>query len=1252
MMNDRDVTLMMGKVLTQAFNLKLMHWGKGQEGSEVSGNMSWQMGVLQAIGDFPQAGWPQLPVDADSIRLMGQGINLNAMTARNNRFVEPFNDWMQILKITFEGIRASQECTALRERRRKAWNDAPDLRTVARVPVSRALAGFNGMADPSAEDPIKQMWPAKPCVTDLSNDRRVLEEYDDAVSGVGISGDDIHHFSSLPLLRLPELSTLLSEPKEKPVVDVPPMPGMPFNIQDHPEARSVVAKQMCTRVEADIATYKDMMDAEEHYEVLHLTPAEAATYITDHTHAGLGRAIDILEDLVVKLTDLREADARTVERCVLRVSDLTTEIVPTSECNRTGSSGAAGAAGESKESKADVPPPPAGGAPPLVSTASGWLKGGSGGPAAEKALERDELERKWFTLQRYAGARPSIPLEFALSTLLSTRGIDDLLRANPYMKDPPLVHRLLVSLQLHTCRVAQCNRSIGGAKKLLGLLTSLKRSASQSDDFSNRLSHATGSLVAALRCRRYSISSADDNLRLDSQEEERKEGERKEWDGVPAFDPRFLVFEFMFDIVLRKRQVEMVMSFKDRTKRGDSSCQQMIMGAGKTTVIGPLLALCLADGNRLVMQVMPTSLLHFTRECMRNIFTSIIPKRVYTLEFERGIDDDASIAERLHAKLSAARRHRGVVCAAPECVKSLMLKFVEQLHVVEAENFAGLVEDDNTSQRARREIRNSLRDMQNRSDMADALVPIINMWKEGVVIMDEVDLLLHPLKSELNFPIGDKDPIDMGNNRWDLPFHLLQLVFTLLDTDGEDGGGGEEKDSRLAGDDSDVPALPVLLKRLTSSSGHSQMYMSEEAIGRWEKKKKELGLDEGDILSQVRDALMEGRRNHKLQRIPHLVLLDPAFYTDRLLPLVCQWSLLWLHQQFTHEVHVDKEAILAYLAGDAAAITPAMLSTREDTAPQAQPVVPTAEPLPELPPPNLADLQGFGAAVHRGPSRTDADQGKMVQLQSMGVPVNASRRALTATKNNLEEAIAWVFSHQGDGNYDDALGEDEFMEYPGGGGGANGGGGASGGVEPDRDVVQTIMGMGFSENGAERAAVACNNASAQAAMEWALGHSGDVDFDLPRPEKVRAEVEAAAAAADANEAAEKKEAEAAVGVTETEAKAKDTRDAAAAEGAAMLKKLDEQAEGADDHLLTKADMKMLNLTRDWTTSFLPHCLGKIDRVTYGLLGPNDAGFNSKRTPESRRLMAVPFIGKDVRRRESLYRVLFSVWRARQTLCTH
>ena len=36
---------------------------------------------------------------------------------------------------------------------------------------------------------------------------------------------------------------------------------------------------------------------------------------------------------------------------------------------------------------------------------------------------------------------------------------------------------------------------------------------------------------------------------------------------------------------------------------GASLCHQLIMGAGKTTVIAPLLALLLGDGNTLVTQV-------------------------------------------------------------------------------------------------------------------------------------------------------------------------------------------------------------------------------------------------------------------------------------------------------------------------------------------------------------------------------------------------------------------------------------------------------------------------------------------------------------------------------------------------------------------------------------------------------------------------------------------------------------------------
>ena len=37
-------------------------------------------------------------------------------------------------------------------------------------------------------------------------------------------------------------------------------------------------------------------------------------------------------------------------------------------------------------------------------------------------------------------------------------------------------------------------------------------------------------------------------------------------------------------------------------------------------------------------------------------------------------------------------------------------------------------------------------------------------------------------------------------------------------------------------------------------------------------------------------------------------------------------------------------------------------------------------------------------------------------------------------------------------------------------------------------MYMQLMGMGFSENGSKRAAVATNNAGTEASMEWVLAH--------------------------------------------------------------------------------------------------------------------------------------------------------------------
>jgi hypothetical protein len=50
---------------------------------------------------------------------------------------------------------------------------------------------------------------------------------------------------------------------------------------------------------------------------------------------------------------------------------------------------------------------------------------------------------------------------------------------------------------------------------------------------------------------------------------------------------------------------------------------------------------------------------------------------------------------------------------------------------------------------------------------------------------------------------------------------------------------------------------------------------------------------------------------------------------------------------------------------------------------------------------------------------------------------------------------------------------------------------------------------------------------------------------------------------------------------------------------------DEETHKAIHDHLSDDQIKMLNLTRDWLESALPHVLSKIDRVTFGLLNPSD-----------------------------------------------
>lgn len=78
---------------------------------------------------------------------------------------------------------------------------------------------------------------------------------------------------------------------------------------------------------------------------------------------------------------------------------------------------------------------------------------------------------------------------------------------------------------------------------------------------------------------------------------------------------------------MRRKQVEIVDDFRQSLASGTSKVRQMIMGAGKTSVVAPLLALIVADGKSLVLSVVPKALVEMSRTRMRETFAAIMVRK-------------------------------------------------------------------------------------------------------------------------------------------------------------------------------------------------------------------------------------------------------------------------------------------------------------------------------------------------------------------------------------------------------------------------------------------------------------------------------------------------------------------------------------------------------------------------------------------------------------------------------------------------
>ena len=478
-----------------------------------------------------------------------------------------------------------------------------------------------------------------------------------------------------------------------------------------------------------------------------------------------------------------------------------------------------------------------------------------------------ESQRLASRLAQQLGCEPRLSVDMLARVLMSEKGESELQTLYPLATAEEVSGVIddAISLFLVISRVGYTSRALALAERLLSILRVLEHGSAmatpeqaqgamaQGADAANVL---TGQLAQMLCCRRAHIAPS-------SQPTEPGDG------GALSLDPRILVFEVARDIILRPAQVELVS--KLASGRG-SICHQMLMGEGKTTVVAPLLTQLLADGTQLVMQIVPAALQSFSLSVLRSCFGTgylIDLKFVGSFSFDRR----SVVTEGMLYQARACVDERAVVISTPTSIKAFTLKLLELVHLL----------DTGKAPRNRRTIGSRVRQMlglQRRLSMprgtlekssllaqAERAVQLLRIWRGAVAVIDEVDVVLHPLRSELNWPLGDRHALDFAPLRWELPAYLIDAVLSFM-----------------------VPPI---------SKAHSRA-SAQQAIS--------TGSVELAQLQALGEALAKGVRLNLLQREPHLVLLSLPYYHSTLKPLLARLLLSWMRRQGLVDV-TDEQAL-------------------------------------------------------------------------------------------------------------------------------------------------------------------------------------------------------------------------------------------------------------------------------------------------------------------------------------------------------
>ncbi|MBS0654678.1 MAG: DUF3638 domain-containing protein, partial [Verrucomicrobia bacterium] len=141
----------------------------------------------------------------------------------------------------------------------------------------------------------------------------------------------------------------------------------------------------------------------------------------------------------------------------------------------------------------------------------------------------------------------------------------------------------------------------------------------------------------------------------------------------------FLAAETILKFKLREDQVVNIRKFNEAQKSGEDMVLQMIMGAGKTSVLQPVLAFLFANPERLSTVCVPPSLFAEVRNKLSQVLGDSFDQFVFVMPFNRDLSKDSIYLQTYLEGLQGAKERGACILCTPDQRKACLAGWKESL---------------------------------------------------------------------------------------------------------------------------------------------------------------------------------------------------------------------------------------------------------------------------------------------------------------------------------------------------------------------------------------------------------------------------------------------------------------------------------------------------------------------------------------------------------------------------------------------